>query len=124
MSVNRTLVGEAQKRDRRAVYAGTLVTGVSTLFLFVLPDLLPVDAFGRWYLDLTGAVVQGNPFTSLRFCGGLVGGAVGGWLVSDLGSGAIIGLKAALYGLVAISGPSRSSPSTRRPWSERFRRRS
>lgn len=82
------------------MYVGTAVTGVATVLLFVLPDLVPVDAIGQWYFEQTGSIVRGNPFTPLRLGGGLVGGAVAGWLTSDLGSGAVTGVKAAVYGLV------------------------
>lgn len=99
MTVDRTTIRDAQEQDRRAVYVGTTVTGVATLVLFVLPDLLPVDAFVQWYFEQTGEVLRGNPFTPLRLFGGLVGGTVAGWLTSDLGSGAVTGMKAALYGL-------------------------
>lgn len=100
MTVDGEAIRTAQREDRRAVYVGTAVTGVATVVLFVLPDLLPVDAVSSWYFELTGSVVRGNPFTPLRLCGGLAGGAVAGWLTSDLGSGAVTGVKAALYGLV------------------------
>lgn len=100
MSVDTATIRTARDADRRAVRVGTAVTAVATLLLFVLPDLLPVDAVSRWYFERTGTVVGGNPFTPLRLCGGLLGGAACGRLTSDLGSGAVTGAKAALYGLV------------------------
>ena len=100
MTADPAAIRDARHRDRRAVHVGTAVTGIATLALFVLPDLLPVEAIRLWYFELTGEVVRGNPFTVLRFGGGLVGGAAAGVLTSDLGVGAVAGMKAALYGLV------------------------
>jgi hypothetical protein len=100
MSIDATVIRESNERDRRAVYVGTAATAAATLFFFVLPDLLPVQGFRRWYFYLTGDVVRGNPFVPLRLCGGLVGGAVAGWLTSDFGSGAVTGVKAAVAGLL------------------------
>jgi len=101
MSIDESMIRESHERDRRAVYVGTAVTAVATLVFFVLPDYFPVEGFRRWYFGLTGTVLRGNPLVPLRLCSGLVGGAVAGWLTSDLGSGAVTELKAALFGLVA-----------------------
>jgi hypothetical protein len=100
MTVDRETYRAARRRNRQAVYAGSAVTAVSTLVLFVLPDLLPVAAITDWYFGLTGEVIHGNPFGPLRLFGGVVGGFVAGWLTPELGSGLVAGLKAGLYGLV------------------------
>lgn len=100
MTVDAGTIRSAQRRDRRAVQVGTVVTTIATLALFVLPDLLPVDVISQWYFELTGRVLRGNPFMPLRLSGGVVGGIVVGRLTSDLGSGMVTGMKAALYGLL------------------------
>ena len=91
-----------EERDRRAVYLGTAVTAIATLVLFVVPDLIPVEAIRRWTYQQTGRWplgTRGNPFSWLRLCGGLFGGAVAGWLTSEYGSPTYSGLKAAVFGL-------------------------
>lgn len=99
MPVSEADIRRSARIDRRAVYLGAACTAIATMCLFVLPDLIPIDAFRRWYHGLTGTWVSGNPFSALRLLGGLVGGAVAGSLTSNLGSGGVTGTKSALYGL-------------------------
>lgn len=76
------------QRDRRAVFVGIAVTAVATLGLFVLPE-----ALARMF------ETESVPVTYVRWWGGVVGGAVAGWLTSEDGSGFVTGTKAAMYGL-------------------------
>lgn len=87
-------------QDRRAVAVGTAVTVVATLTFFLLPDVLPAEAFKNWFAERTGTwLMAENPFTPIRLVGGAIGGGVAGWLTSNYGSGAMAGTKAAMYGL-------------------------
>lgn len=90
------------ERDRRAVYAGAIVTTAVTPLLFALPDLLlpVVVEFRQFYFDRTGTWLRENPLRLFRLLGGVIGGIVAGWLSSEYGSGTLVGGKAALYGLV------------------------
>lgn len=69
--------------NRRAVLVGAAVTAVTTAVLFVLPDLLPMEAMRRAWWERTGDWVFGNPFRNLRFLGGLPGGLVAGYLTRN-----------------------------------------
>ncbi|MCU4742586.1 hypothetical protein OB955_21680 [Halobacteria archaeon AArc-m2/3/4] len=90
----------ALERDRSAVYAGTLVTAVATVALFVAPDLVAVDDLKQTIYETTGVwLAAENPFTVVRLFGGVPGAIVAGWLTSELGSGTVTGTKAAMYGL-------------------------
>lgn len=87
-------------QDRRAIVIGTAVTVVATLSFFLLADVLPIELFKDWFEETTGIwLMAENPFTPLRFVGGVIGGGVAGWLTSNYGSGAVAGVKAAMYGL-------------------------
>ena len=91
------------RQNRRAIYVGTVVTGVATPFFFVLPDLLPAEALRWWIYDEVGVLLGGpgaNPFDVLRVFGTILGPAVAGWLTAEQGSAMITGLKAAVYGLL------------------------
>lgn len=102
MTVSEEELRRRLARDRKAILLGTAVTAVATLTVFLLPDVLPVEAFKQWFEATTGRwIMAKNPFTPLRLIGGLIGGGVAGWLTSEYGSAAIIGAKAALYGLIA-----------------------
>ena len=79
---------EQLERDRRAVTVGTVVTTVATIAFFLAPEV--VDAV---------ATTRSLPVDLLRWWGGATGGGVAGWLASEQGSGLIIGMKAAIYGL-------------------------
>jgi hypothetical protein len=79
---------EQLERDRRAVTVGTAVTTVATIAFFVAPEV--VDAV---------ATSRSLPVDLLRWGGGATGGGVAGWLASEQGSGLIIGMKVAIYGL-------------------------
>lgn len=78
---------EQLERDRRALIVGTAVTAVATIAFFLASEV--ADA----------VVTDTIPVDLLRWWGGVVGGGVAGWLTSESGSGTIVGLKAALYGL-------------------------
>lgn len=103
MPVSRNELERSRERDRRAVYVGAAVTAAVTPLLFVLPELVAprVEVFKIWYHDLTGTWLRSeNPFTTVRLFGGCIGGAAAGWMTSGRGSGAVTGMKAAVYGLV------------------------
>jgi len=79
---------EQLERDRRAVTVGMAVTTVATIAFFLAPEI--VDAV---------TTTRSLPVDLLRWWGGVTGGGVAGWLTSEQGSGAVTGLKAAIYGL-------------------------
>lgn len=100
MTISQADLQRNNRQDDRALYVGTAVTAVATVVLFVAPTALPVEELKLWVYETSGVWVAGeNPLVSLRFLGGVVGGAVTGWLTPELGSGSLNGTKAALYGL-------------------------
>ncbi|MFP8890720.1 hypothetical protein ACLI4U_13250 [Natrialbaceae archaeon A-CW2] len=74
----------SQERDRKAVIVGMIVTSISTILFFVLPEAFAGTTTSLMYL---------------QWFGGVVGGSVAGYLTSNHGSGFVTGTKAAVYGL-------------------------
>lgn len=69
--------------NRRAVLAGGVVTTLTTVFLFILPVLLPMQNINERLFEQTGMWWTRNPLLQLRLFGGLIGGFVAGYLARD-----------------------------------------
>jgi|GEM_PF-3268508 len=103
MTISESELQRNNRQDDRALYIGTAVTAVLTVLFFFLPVAMPVEDVKLWFYETSGVWIQGeNPFMVVRFLGGVLGGAVTGWLTSDFGSGPLNGTKAALYGLALV----------------------
>lgn len=98
MRVNR----DSFSYNRNVILVSAVATALSTTVLFFLPDLIPLEAFKRFAYDTTGVWYFENPFTQLRFFGGVPGGFIGGYLARDYFENANRGvsLKIGLYGVL------------------------
>lgn len=90
----------AQGEYRRALYLGTAVTTVFTGIFGILPLVVPLEGIKTTIFELTGTWIRGNPFTTTRLLGGVVGGVVTGALLDVSWDKALpTVVRAVLYGL-------------------------
>jgi uncharacterized membrane protein YeaQ/YmgE (transglycosylase-associated protein family) len=69
--------------NRTALVVGILLSAVMNVVFFVVPALVPLEALKRFLWQNFQYSPRGNPFTDLRVLGGLPGGFVAGYLVTD-----------------------------------------
>ena len=91
------------RRNRKPVYAGAVVTVVTTGVFLALPYILPVDEIRTLIWQWTGEYPMGNPFTVLVMFGGATGGVIAGYLTGRKWDANMTnGIYAAVIGLVAL----------------------
>lgn len=77
-------IQHSKQRNRTALVVGAAMTLVATVFLFVLPEVIPIQRLKLLVLETTNEWFYGNPFRQLRFLGPAVGGFVAGYLAVDI----------------------------------------
>lgn len=89
--------------DVSPVFLGLLVTLAFTALTHFAAQLFPTEALRMWLFDQTGTYYEfDNPFATVQFLGGLVGGGVAGYRTRSAWiDGGMNGLFAAVLGVAS-----------------------